>query len=482
MPAMSVLMFLGRWAWIAVIAASLLIGAYLFRTINDFEDSARLVSDVGELRGYQETMLQTQIASAMLGVPATASLDEVLGEAERRATALVARIDPDRHDCDGTCTRETHDPTHNHRIAESIEAVVRDLQALATLSEDATADYVEELQQNQLFALSSTDVTLDLAGTGGSSGDDVSGLEIAVMGVRYATLSGSITANLDDATNALADDGREAAGRVQRAGRIGIATLLVGGLVSTTGFAWSGRRTRKLSWDIERAQEMNALKSEFVALASHELRTPLAGIYGFSELLLADETLPAQSQGWAKRINEESRRLAEIVESLLSLSRIEAGKIEVDLVPVEMRPAVEAVVAMFEGDRVDHPITIDGDLDVTVGADAALLVQVLSNVVDNAVKYSPDGGAIQIEGVLVDDGLELRISDHGIGIGTEDLPLIFERFHRGARPGLESVRSTGLGLYLVKELTELMGGSVAARSELDVGTTIAVTLPLRDEQ
>ena len=475
MTPMAALMFLGRWLWVAVIAVILVMGAYMFRTINEFDDSARLASDVGALRGYQEQLLQARLAAVTPGGPDGRSIARILEEAEARAESLIEAVDPDRHNCDGTCLPGAIEPTHAHTISIAIEAVIEDLHRLAALTAFSGAQ--DRSSPSGWSASFSQQSSAWIAAGGDVEVDAASSLAAAL---EYSSISASLTRHLNEATDALAEDGVLAADRVRRVGRVGIVTLLVGGLISTSGLAWSGRRARRLSWDIERAREMNALKSEFVGLASHELRTPLAGIYGFSELLLSDQALSTQSRGWAEHIHDESHRLATIVDSLLSITRIEAGEIEVVIESVDVGPLVEAIADFFAGVSTAHSITLEGDLEVAVLADRTILGQVLTNLVDNAVKYSPDGGDILLRGSIAAGDLRIAIIDHGIGIAPEDIDLIFDRFHRGTRPGTETIRSTGLGLYLVKQLLESMGGSVEVQSELDVGTTMTVVLPLDD--
>lgn len=468
---MSLLVFAGRWAWLVLIVASLLIGVYLLRTLHEFEDSAQLASDVSELREYQEELLQTLIMSFMLGLPTDSSPDEIVDEASAGAVALIERLDSNWYVCEDGCAPAGHQQGHAHSAAASIEAVTRDLRALASFTSEDTSGYIEALADNPALAQAMNGDASAVLGDGG-----LEGVEVTLLAARYAALSASVTANLDQAISELGEEGEAAASRVRQVGRLSIGILLVGGVLSTVGFAWAGRRARKLTWDIEQAHELDGLKREFVGLASHELRTPLAGIYGFSELLLADEELSQHARGWATRINDESRRLSEIVDNLLDISRIEAGETTVELEVVRMDDVVDTVVKLFE-ESPNHEIVRSGTFEAMVLADRARLVQVFSNVVDNAIKYSPAGGTVRIEGQVDADDVRVCVVDEGLGIPADQLPLIFGRFHRVRRAETENIRSTGLGLYLVRELLNLMNGTITVESELDAGTTFTIEFP-----
>lgn len=233
--------------------------------------------------------------------------------------------------------------------------------------------------------------------------------------------------------------------------------------------------------DITREAELDRMKSEFLSTAAHELRTPMASIMGFSELLLAREYDTDKRRDMLDRINRQSKRLTNLLNELLDLARIEArrGK-DFDLQEHQVGALVsEAIGAlMMPGDGRAVELIMPSE-PIHILVDQAKIQQALTNVLSNAYKYSPDGGAIRLE-VLCDDGHQgwvgLRVSDEGIGMTTEQLRHAFERFFRADTSG--NIPGTGLGLSVVKEIIELHGGRVELQSEYGKGTQITLWLPL----
>lgn len=234
---------------------------------------------------------------------------------------------------------------------------------------------------------------------------------------------------------------------------------------------------RQLEADVAAAKEFDRLKTEFVGLASHELRTPMTGIYGFASLLAASDELPEQELGWATRIEAESGRLTEIINDLLNVSRIESGELEFEHTAVDLGSLAEEVARPFLEQSEQHQITVEHDGAAVIAGDRGKLSEVISNLLDNAVKYSPGGGAVSVRVAATDEAVELIITDEGIGIPKAEIERLFTRFHRIARPGLETIRSTGLGLYLVKKLVEGMGGTVVVESRDGAGSTFGIRFP-----
>jgi len=229
-------------------------------------------------------------------------------------------------------------------------------------------------------------------------------------------------------------------------------------------------------------READRIKTNFISIASHELRTPLTVLVGFSELLLGREAPEEKRRDWLERIHRESKRLSAVVDDLLNVSRIQSGRVVVEQQPLDLpeiaREAVQSV-AMNE----KHSVVFDfpEGLSPVVG-DRDKLTQILVNLVDNAVKYSPQGGKITVAAHQEPERMVVSVSDQGIGIASEDQEKLFTTFTRIRRPEVEKIRGTGLGLYIVKALVELMGGEIWVESELGKGSTFFFSLPLFKER
>ncbi|MBI2873075.1 MAG: GAF domain-containing protein [Chloroflexi bacterium] len=235
-----------------------------------------------------------------------------------------------------------------------------------------------------------------------------------------------------------------------------------------------------LGRDITAEREALRRRDAFISIASHELRTPLTSLYGFSELLLTREVSRARRMEWLERIHKESKRLAGIVDDMLNVSRIQSGRITLREEPVPLLPVAEEVLRSVGSTTEHHRFAIDVPERLPAPiADRDKLSQVLWNLVDNAIKYSPEGGEVVVRAMEEPEQhrLVVSVSDQGMGIAPEDQARLFTTFHRIRRPETAGVRGTGLGLYIVKGLVELMGGEVWVSSELGEGTTFSFTLP-----
>lgn len=232
--------------------------------------------------------------------------------------------------------------------------------------------------------------------------------------------------------------------------------------------------------DISEYKQIDRMKSDFVATVSHELRTPLTSILGFSKTLLRSDTnFPdASRESFLLEIVREGERLARLIEDVLSVSRIEAGSLRLDLKPVEAAPAVQHVVTNVSRLTSIHNFVINvPDGMRQVQADPDKLHQVLLNLIVNAIKYSPDGGPIIVSAEDGDEVILFSVSDEGVGISPEHIPHVFERFYRAARPR-GGVAGTGLGLYVSKSLVEEMGGRIWAESTVGEGSRFFFELPV----
>jgi signal transduction histidine kinase len=225
-------------------------------------------------------------------------------------------------------------------------------------------------------------------------------------------------------------------------------------------------------------EEIDRAKSAFVAIASHELRTPLTALQGFSEILAVRRLPPEEVGRVAEIMRREARRLGRIVSDLLDLSRIERG-LEPALcrIPLRVESSVEATVDLFRQGAATHPITTDCEASLpTVDADPDALERVLTNLVSNAIKYSPSGSAVRISARALAGGVAIEVADAGRGIPAEALNRIFEPYYR-VPDAAGAAHGTGIGLAVVKALVEAHGGTVCVDSAPMIGTRVTVVLP-----
>ena len=228
-----------------------------------------------------------------------------------------------------------------------------------------------------------------------------------------------------------------------------------------------------------RAESANRMKSEFLASMSHELRTPLNGILGYAEFLRDDST-DATHQEFASTILSSGHHLLEVVNSVLDLAKIEAGRMELDLRPESLQPLLADLVALHrpmaeqKGLRLD--VSCSPALPTTLLCDRTRLNQVLNNLVHNAIKFT-DAGSVAVDVAPVPGGLRFEVRDTGCGIDAEAQSFIFEKFRQADGFVTRRHGGTGLGLSLAKELVSLMGGSIGVESQVGVGTRLFFTLP-----
>ena len=234
--------------------------------------------------------------------------------------------------------------------------------------------------------------------------------------------------------------------------------------------------------DITELKKMDQVRRDFVANVSHELRTPLSIVRGYIETLLDSPKTPREELTRILRVMERhSDRLELLVEDLLTLAQLESGNPNLQMGTVDLSSFLPEMVRDWEKKLTSKQLNMSVDVppDLSpIRVDRTRLQEALYNLLDNAVKYSRQHGEIRLSARQRDGEIELTVSDDGIGIATEDLPRIFERFYRADKArSPDKVRGTGLGLAIVKHIAQLHGGRVAAESELDKGTTIRVVLP-----
>jgi two-component system phosphate regulon sensor histidine kinase PhoR len=234
--------------------------------------------------------------------------------------------------------------------------------------------------------------------------------------------------------------------------------------------------------DVSERRRVDRIRRDFVANASHELRTPLTSIRGFVEALEDGGLEEAETaKRFLSRIRANADRMASLVDDLLELSRLESGAQKPSLEPLDTQAVVSDVVASFAKIAARKSITLDAvqsDAPRVLG-DADRLRRILEHLVDNALKYTPDGGRVIVRAGAAGDGAVVSVEDTGPGIAAEHLPRLFERFYRVDTARSRELGGTGLGLSIVKHLAESMGASVKVSSVPGHGSTFAVTLPAK---
>jgi signal transduction histidine kinase len=227
----------------------------------------------------------------------------------------------------------------------------------------------------------------------------------------------------------------------------------------------------------------NKHKSEFLANMSHELRTPLNAIIGFSDVMLAGMAgeLPEKQKEFTRDIRDSGKHLLGLINDILDLSKIEAGRMELDLSRFDVRTAMENAMTLVKGRAERHGIKLETRIEPGIAAyegDERKFKQIVLNLLTNAVKFTPEGGTVTMSARQINGSYVFSVSDTGIGIAPEDHGKIFEEFRQVGTDYQRKAEGTGLGLTLTRKLVELHGGTIRVESAPGKGSVFTFNLPL----
>jgi two-component system, cell cycle sensor histidine kinase PleC len=244
---------------------------------------------------------------------------------------------------------------------------------------------------------------------------------------------------------------------------------------------------QKYAEEKNRAEEANQAKSKFLANMSHELRTPLNAIIGFSEIMgsgMFGALGSDKYQEYCHDILTSGKYLLEVINDVLDMSKIEAGRMKLDMEPLDLSRTLAESLRVVSGRAEDKHLTLHADIENTISvvADRRAVKQIIVNLLSNAVKFTPDDGKVEVRGRMLKDSIVLMIADTGIGIAPDSLRRLGKPFEQVESQLTKSYQGSGLGLAIARSLTGLHGGTMKLRSKLGAGTVVRVTLPLDASQ
>jgi two-component system, OmpR family, sensor histidine kinase ResE len=239
--------------------------------------------------------------------------------------------------------------------------------------------------------------------------------------------------------------------------------------------------------DMTEERQMDKLRKDFIANVSHELRTPIAMLQGYSEAIVDDiAQTNEEKKEMARVIYDESLRMGRLVNELLDLARMEAGHLLLSLDRVEIPVYLQRIIRKFQGLAKEKDIEIDLSVDLHrkdpyFTLDPDRIEQVLTNLIDNAIRHTPNGGQVAVTQMSDDKGITFEVKDSGSGIPEEDLPFVFERFYKADKARTRGRSGTGLGLAIAKNIIDAHKGIISVQSKLEQGTTFSFFIPRKNE-
>lgn len=238
--------------------------------------------------------------------------------------------------------------------------------------------------------------------------------------------------------------------------------------------------------DMTVERRMDKLRTDFIANVSHELRTPISMLQGYSEALVDDIGNEEDKQEMSRIINDESLRMGRLVNDLLDLAKLESGNMDLTYEHIEIAPYIKRITGKFQGIAREKEITISVLLEddkISWDFDADRIEQVLTNLIDNAIRHTPHGGLIEVGQKISDRrGFMIYVKDSGSGIPEEDLPFVFERFYKADKARTRGTSGTGLGLAIAKKIIGTHEGFMSVKSKINEGTIFSFVLPRKNDK
>jgi two-component system, OmpR family, sensor histidine kinase ResE len=233
--------------------------------------------------------------------------------------------------------------------------------------------------------------------------------------------------------------------------------------------------------DMTEERQLDKMRQDFIANVSHELRTPISMLQGYSEAIVDDiAESQEEKKEMAKVIYDESLRMGRLVNELLDLARMEAGHLQLTMEDVNISSFINRIIHKFQGLAKDNEIQLIAEIEnetTTISFDPDRIEQVLTNLIDNAIRHTPKGGSVKLSVTSDDKGIMIRVKDSGTGIPDEDLPFVFERFYKADKARTRGRAGTGLGLAIAKNIIDAHRGHISVQSKLNHGTTFSFLLP-----
>ncbi|MFO1368282.1 MAG: ATP-binding protein [Marinagarivorans sp.] len=236
----------------------------------------------------------------------------------------------------------------------------------------------------------------------------------------------------------------------------------------------------RIKQQIAQLETTDNLRRELISNVSHDLRTPIALMQGYLELLLNPATTPAEQNQYVGIALKHCLQLTQLVKELFELSKLDAGRVQPEKERFSLAELLQDVAQKFSLKASDHNIALKMDLQsgaFMVFADISLIERVLENLIDNALRYTPNGGEVVLRLVNKTDAVEVEVADTGIGLEAQDIPFIFERYYCANKPTVYSKNSTGLGLAIVKKILDLHQSTIAVESQVNKGSVFRFPLP-----